>query len=358
LREQLADYGRRLADAEARLAEFKKQNMGLVPGGQGDYFQRLSAENAEVRRIESAIGVAESRRSELTRQLRGEVPFVPQGGAATGNRTGGGAASANDTSTRIQETQARLDELLLRFTDRHPDVVAARETLAALRLRQEEEIAALRRGDAGAAARSGAASNPVYQSIQLQLNQVEVDLAALRGQLGEHRRAENQLRQLVDTAPEVEAQYTRLTRDYDVTRAQYNALLERLERAKLSGEAEATGVVKFNVIDPPTAGFAPIFPNRPLFIIAVLALGLASGAGVAYLMHLFKPVFSSRRALADATGVPVLGAVTRTWLDKYAHSMRMGLLRYSLMTALLLVVFLVALVLQRPGALMLQKLLA
>jgi hypothetical protein len=75
-------------------------------------------------------------------------------------------------------------------------------------------------------------------------------------------------------------------------------------------------------------------------------------------MHLFKPVFSSRRALADATGVPVLGAVTRTWLDKYAHSMRMGLLRYSLMTALLLVVFLVALVLQRPGALLLQKLLA
>jgi polysaccharide chain length determinant protein (PEP-CTERM system associated) len=356
LREQLADYGRRLAEAEASLAEFKKKNMGMVPGGQGDYFQRLGNENSEVRRLESAIAVAESRRAELNRQLRGEVPYVPQAGAAGTRQTG--AAAGNDTATRIQETQARLDEMLLRFTDRHPDVIAARETLVALKKRQEEEIAALRRGDVGAAAMSGAASNPVYQSIQLQMNQVEVELAALRGQMADHRRAENQLRQLVDTVPEVEAEYSRLMRDYDVTKAQYNALLERLERAKLSGEAEATGVVKFNVIDPPSAGFSPIFPNRPLFIIAVLFMGIAAGAGLAYVMHLIRPVFSSRRELADATGVTVLGAVTRTWLDKYSQSLRMGLLRYAVMTGLLIVVFLAVLVLQRPGSLMLQKLLA
>lgn len=356
LREQLSDYGSRLAEAEGRLAEFKKKNMGLVPGDQGDYFQRLTAEGAEVKRIESAISVAVSRRSELMRQMRGETPFVPQGGTA-GVRPAG-SPPANDTASRIQETQARLDEMLLRFTDRHPDVLAAQETLAQLRKRQQEEIAALRRGDAGAASLSGAASNPVYQSIQLQLNQVEVDLAALRSQYSDHRRAETELKQLVDTVPEVEAEYSRLTRDYDVTKAQYNALLERLERAKLSGEAEATGVVKFNVIDPPSVGFSPIFPNRPLLIIGVLFFGLAAGAGVAYLLHMIKPVFASKRALADATGVPVLGAVTRTWLDKYSHTMRMGLMRYSVLTAALIVVFVVVLSMHRTGSVMLQKLLA
>jgi polysaccharide chain length determinant protein (PEP-CTERM system associated) len=77
LREQLSDYDRRLGEAEQRLAEFKKKNVGLVPGDQGDYFSRMQAELREINRIEAALTVANGRRSELQRQLRGEAPFVP-----------------------------------------------------------------------------------------------------------------------------------------------------------------------------------------------------------------------------------------------------------------------------------------
>jgi hypothetical protein len=34
--QQLADYERKLLEAESRLAEFKKTNVGLMPGTQGD----------------------------------------------------------------------------------------------------------------------------------------------------------------------------------------------------------------------------------------------------------------------------------------------------------------------------------
>src|SRR5690606_22999163 len=167
LREQLAEYGRRLADAEGRLAAFKKENVGLVPGNEGGYFQRLQAEIQEVKRLESALAVATSRRTELSRQLSGETPFVPPEASLTA--TAPGAPGGQDTASRIKETQARLDDLLLRFTERHPDVIATRETLEHLKERQAQELAALRRGDAGAAAVAGASSNPIYQNIQLQL---------------------------------------------------------------------------------------------------------------------------------------------------------------------------------------------
>ncbi len=73
----MKDYSERLSEAEAKLAEFKKKNMGLVPGEEGDYFQRLTNERTEIDRIESQLSIAISRRAELQRQLRGETPFVP-----------------------------------------------------------------------------------------------------------------------------------------------------------------------------------------------------------------------------------------------------------------------------------------
>jgi polysaccharide chain length determinant protein (PEP-CTERM system associated) len=238
--------------------------------------------------------------------------------------------------------------MLLRFTDRHPDVLAAREVLVQLQERQKQEIAALRRGDPGAAAVAGALSNPLYQTIQGQLNAVDVELAALRVELSNHQRNAASLRAVVDTAPEVEAEFARLTRDYDVTRTQYNELLSRLERAKLSSDAEQTGIVAFNVVDPPTVGFQPSFPNRPLLLTVVLVVALGLGGGVAYLLHLLRPVFSSERSLAELTGLPVLGVVTRTWVENYRAELRGGLLRYAIVSGLLLVAFVVAVAAQAP----------
>jgi polysaccharide chain length determinant protein (PEP-CTERM system associated) len=354
LSEQIAEYGKRLADAEAVLADFKKKHVGLVPGGQGDYFQRLTAQISAVEDLQAQLAVASSRHAELQRQLRGESPYVPIDGSAP---RAAGTSTANDTASRIQEAQSRLDDLLLRFTEKHPDVIATRETLDQLRERQKQEIAALRRGDAGAAATARAQANPVHQSIQLQMNQVEVEIAALRSQLAERRQNEAALRKVIDTVPEVEANYARLTRDYDVTKAQYNALLERLERARLSGDAEQTGTVKFNIVDPPSASYRPIFPNRPLLIVAVLFLGVGFGAGVSFLMHQLKPVFADSRALSDATGLPVLGTVQHGWKELEHAALRAGLKRYIAAAGALLVLFGVTLFVQQPAAHFLRGLL-
>ncbi len=150
LKEQLSEYERRLAGAENQLAEFKKKNLGLVPGDEGGYFARLTTEAQEVKRLQSQLSVANSRRTELQRQLRGETPFVPptEAGSTSGRSPNGTNAGPQDTAAaRIQETQSRLDDLLLRYTEKHPEVIATKETLEALKRRQQEELAALRRGD-------------------------------------------------------------------------------------------------------------------------------------------------------------------------------------------------------------------
>jgi polysaccharide chain length determinant protein (PEP-CTERM system associated) len=345
---QIHDYEQRLRTAEDRLAEFKKRNVGLMPDEQGGYFTRLQTEMDAVTTTQSQLALAVSRRDELQRQLRGEAPIA----AATGGPTQMGVAGVQgggDTLSRIKESQARIDELLLRFTDKHPDVIAQRETLEALKKRREQELEALRRGDPGAVAASGASANPVYQAIQLQLNQTEVEVASLRRGLSDHQGKVAGLRKMLDTMPQVEAEYARLNRDYDVTKAQYSALVERLEKSRLGEEATTSGSVRFEVIDPPFAAFKPVSPMRSILILAVLVLAIGAGGGVAFLLHQLKPVFTSARALAQITGLQVLGSVSLAWLDRDRGQRRRAYWRYAAAMLALFVVGVVVLQLSRAG---------
>jgi polysaccharide chain length determinant protein (PEP-CTERM system associated) len=291
LETQLRLYEQRLREAENKLAEFKKRNIGLMPTdpGGGGYFAQLQTEIDASRKAETDLNIAISRRAELSRQLRGEAVV-----SATGSTPVIGAAgitAGTDTMSRIKDTQAKLDDLLLRFTDKHPDVIATRETLVELQRRRTAEIESLRRGDANAVAASGAGSNPVFQSIQLALNQADVEIASLRGQLQQHREKAGELRQRLDTAPQVEAEYSQLTRDYDVNRTQYTALLSNYEKARLGEQADSAGSVRFEIVQPPTASFTPVFPKRVLFLAGVLFGALAIGLALTYLLTLLRPLF-------------------------------------------------------------------
>ncbi|MGE0388380.1 MAG: XrtA system polysaccharide chain length determinant [Gammaproteobacteria bacterium] len=353
LEDQLKQYRERLTTAENALAEFKRRNIGMVPGEGGGFFQRLDQEEANVQRVEAALRVALARRTELQRQLSGESAFVPSAQTSSG---GGAGQAPADTASRIQETQARLDDLLLRYTDKHPDVIAAKQTLVDLKARQQEELAAVKRGDAGAAAIAGAAANPVYQGIQLQLHETDVQIAALRGELGDYRGNVADLRKALDTAPEVEAEFTRLTRDYDVTQTQYNNLLQRLEQARVSEDAQQTGIVDFQIVDPPTAPFNPVFPTRPLLLGVVLLLALGLGAGVAWLMCKLRPVFNHGRSLAEITGLPVIGVVSLAWVERHRATLRRDYLRYAVAGGTLVVMTVLVTFVHDSGARLVQRL--
>ena len=94
-------------------------------------------------------------------------------------RPGAGGEPAN-TASAIREAQARLDELLLRFTDKYPDVVAARQTL-------EDLESARRRKSPPCAAATRPRSPPrgwrrirSIRACALQLSQADVEVAAAR----------------------------------------------------------------------------------------------------------------------------------------------------------------------------------
>jgi polysaccharide chain length determinant protein (PEP-CTERM system associated) len=346
LQAQLADYEKRLQTAEDRLADFKSRHMGLMPTEQGGYFAQLQKQSEAVSDVKTKLAEAESRRAALRRQLHGDAAI-----AAAPVQLGGpgGLIAGTDTLSQIAQTQAHLDELLLKYTDKHPDVIAARETLEELKKRRAAEIASLRRGDASAAALSRASTNPVYQSIQLALNKEDVEIADLNVELAQHQAKVSELRRYLDTAPQVEAEYAQLNRDYDVNKAQYTALLAELQKARLGEQADTAGSVRFEVVQPPTAGFRPAWPPRLALLAGVLAAALAAGAAMAYALGHLRPVVSSAAALAQAAGAPVLGVVSLAFPERAWHKMRRDLVGLSFVLGCLGVAFAVAVIMSEAG---------
>jgi len=356
LNKEISELEKRLAESEERLAEFKKRNVGMLPeeGTRGDYFSRLSTEQAGLQRARTDLAIAMSRREELQRQLNSARQYVPGTSSATASSSGGGS----DLSARRLQSEAELQELLLRFTDKHPEVVALRESIAELKQREAEEMASLQRGGSGTGAIRSLGVNPVYQTIQTQLAQAEVDIAALRGAVGQHEKEIARLNTFVDSAPEVEQEYSRLNRDYDVVKAQYESLVKRLEQAKVSDAAAQSGIVRFEVIEPPHASLTPVWPNRGLLTVAVLLAGLALGAAIALVPQFLRPTFDNTRSLTELTGLPVLGSVSLLPKPGEPLMLRREVRLVSMAAGALVVIAGVLLVIGDAGARLIQSLLA
>lgn len=347
LEAQIKDYEARLRAAEDRLAQFKSSHLDQMPAEQGGYFQLLQKQTETIGEIRTKLITAQNRRDTLEKELHGDAAIS----AASGSTVVGtkGVQAGADTVSRIAEIQAHLDELLLKYTEKHPDVIAARGELADLEMRRAAEIEKLRRGDPNAAATSGASSSPVYQSIQLALNQVDVDISDLRTELAQHEQKAQDLHELLNTAPQIEAEYAQLNRDYDVNKAQYTALLSNYEKARLGERADKAGSVRFEVVQPPTVGFQPVSPARTKLLTGILIAAIAAGAGLAYGLDRLRPVVGSAEGVTKLTGLTVLSVVGPAFPTHTRRAARRHLRRVSLAFAVVLVAFVLVVSLSRKG---------
>ena len=240
----------------------------------------------------------QTRRDELARQLAGEEPTFGLMGSAEGNPIDG----------QIARFKAQRDQLLLQYTEKHPQVQSLTETIARL---EEEKRGGARVSSSVAAPGAGISSdeamvrsldmNPVYQNLRLALSQADADLAAVRGQIQAQQGVVGGLRSRVQAIPEVEAELSRLNRDYEINKQQYDTLLQRLESAKISEQAEQSSEnVKFRIIEPPMVPVKPSGPMRMQLNLLVLFAAFGAGIGLAVLLALLHPTNRNSRGSGES----------------------------------------------------------
>jgi polysaccharide chain length determinant protein (PEP-CTERM system associated) len=333
LDKQIKDYEERLAAAEARMAEFKKKNVGFMPNEKGDYFARIRHAQQEIDDTKSELTQAKQRYSELNRQLSGEGPMM---------------AGSYEKMRRYRE---QLVDLLAQYTAEHPDVQALKS-----------KIADLEAGGSGGAVGlpdDRSSYNPVYQEIKVQESQARVEVGRLQIQLVEKQKKLNELQQSIDIIPQVEADLAKLNRDYDITRDRYTSLVERRESARLAQSVDRnSSAITFKVIDPPVVPHEPAGPDRPLLLAGVMLSALVAGFGWCVIRFILHPTFVDYKQLTKAVDFPVLGAISLQMGPEERRSRRLHLTTFLMALIMVFGVFGGVLFYQQQGSAQVRTILA
>ena len=301
LDDQLNQREKDLEAAEAKRVAFEQKFLGLMPG-QGSIGSRMDAARTEMDHIDQQLVAANSSLSAVNSQLAGIQPTVAAPSITINN---GGASSDGSTAGRIAALQGQIaDGMAKGWTEKHPDMVAARAQIARLQ-------AQLAREPQGVAAIGATQPNPMYVTLKSMATEREATAAALTARRGQLANDLAQLTAKQNAEPGVAAQEAQLNRDYQVLKAQYDKLLGDREEVRLRSAVQSkTDSVKFQVIDPPSLPRVPVAPNRPLLLTVILVFAVGAGIAVAFAKGQLQMTYPTARALETATGLQVVGTVS------------------------------------------------
>jgi polysaccharide chain length determinant protein (PEP-CTERM system associated) len=298
--EEIRTSKEKLDAAEKAVIEYKRGQM-LTAGGR-DYTRVIEAQTA-LSDAKLELKIAEAGRDAIKKSLPDETEIPSLLGD---NNADGGAPPESDA--RIQALEEKLEGLRLNYTEQHPDVAALVTAIAQLKAQKNAQTKQRRP--------SNVAQAPGYRPLTLSLATAEANVDALKARVAEYSKRYDDLKAAAIAAPQNDADYAHLSRDYEMTKSTYGTLLARRETARISEEMESrTSTTNFRVIDPPRVPSVPKAPNREILSSIVLLMALGGGLGFAFVLSQLRPTFNDERRLTEVSGFQVLGTVIMAWTD-------------------------------------------
>jgi polysaccharide biosynthesis transport protein len=286
LEDQLEQARGKLAAQEAKLRVFKDQHLGELPTQTQSNLQILTGLQAQVQANQESLNRAKQQNTyleSLINQYR-----AMDSGSVSGSKSGvGGPVGLADIDKELDQLKAQLADLTSHYTDKHPDVRKTREQIARTEKMREQIIADMnsRANDPStepAARPLDAKTGPLVElESQLKANRLEISNreAEIKDQLSKI----NQYQARLNMAPVMEQQYADITRDYDQSKTDYEALLAKKNQSEMSTDLEKTQQgERFTMLDPPNLPVRPYKPNRLMLCGAGLGIGLVFGGGLAF----------------------------------------------------------------------------
>jgi uncharacterized protein involved in exopolysaccharide biosynthesis len=218
------------------------------------------------------------------------------------------SGNSNDATAIVEQLKYLNGELAQKqqkYTADHPDVVSLMQKITAL----NSELEAVKKKpfedyyDAQP-------DNPIYITIESQLEGVKSEIKALREQRKQVLEKISEIEESLYNAPQVEREYLVLKRDYENAVRRYQETKAKQMQADVAKqlEAESKGE-KFTLIDPAALPEKPVSPNRPAILFLGFILALGSSLGFAIVADAISGTVRGARSIQRSLGALPLSVI-------------------------------------------------
>ncbi len=339
LSNQLEQIYAQLKEREEALKRYKIQHMGELPEQRDANLATLNNLQQQLEGVKESIRRAQDRKLLLQQQYAQQKARLQQG-LQNLTREGRAASTPGESApASLPELQQQLSQLLTRYTENHPDVIALKQQID----RQKRAMAAA--GTSPSRNRLAATGDPLLDSISFQIKNVDLEIQQL------HKEAESLQKKIADyqkrieNTPKREQELIDLTRDYDNLRQTYESLLNRKIEAEQAAALERKQQGEhFSIIDPARVPAKPIKPDIKKILLATLVLAFGAGIGLAFALELLSRRFYDPEDVQSALELPVLICVPYIFTPEEIRQRRLktallstaAVLGYSVVAGLLI----------------------
>jgi polysaccharide chain length determinant protein (PEP-CTERM system associated) len=287
---------RQLKQKETQMTKFQEENTEFLVSDVSIKSQ-IYSQQREVQRLANEVQAA----SKILRVLNNKLNDTPE--MIESEKTVERDPKYEMVEKELTTLELSMDRLLLRFTEKHPEVKALREQVA-MRKAQMEELEKKTKENVTEAV------NPIYQRLMEQVTEQEIQIQNLQGQLENARELFAELKLKEEKVPVLEEENRNLTRDYEGLKMAYDTLSAKIRELETKEQMERRGQqIQFTIQDMARAPSRPISPNVPMIAGAGLVLGLGLGFAMAFGREYFDHSLRSVDQLRSVLSIPVLGAV-------------------------------------------------
>jgi protein tyrosine kinase modulator len=283
--QQLEEKGRELAEVKAKYGRDLPESMQFR-------LQEMAALRQQLQNAEQQLAQEQQQEADLQSLEGSTVPTV--------DLDLGASQSANQSPTA--ELQGKLNTLQKRYGPNHPDVRKLQAQLNEAKSKEAENPAPT---TATPAARK--IHNPV---IEAQLELLDQDIEKRKNQVAQLQASINSLQATLQSNPDYEQKIGFVQRDFDALQGAYNSLLGKKMAAQTATELESREKSeRFVILDSAQIPERPYSPNRPMFVVGGLIVGIFAGFGVALGREVLDDSVRNAREAERILGAPVLSGV-------------------------------------------------
>ena len=301
LSKQVEDTKRNLDELDSKLAAFKKQYMGQLPGDEDNNLKILMGLNSQLDANTQSLNRAQQDKSYTESLLAQQL---------TAWKNSQSASNPVTLQQQLSQLQTQLIDLQARYTADHPDVIKTQADIAEVKKKLDEINNSTDKTASATSDKSSASEPPEVRQIRLQLHQYE-DLIAQATRDQKRLQEEIAVYQgRVSLSPAIEEQYKQLARDYDNTQKVYQDLLADKSKSDIAlrMEQQQEGE-QMHLVNPANLPDSPSFPNRLFFAGGGLGAGFALGLGLALWLELRDTSIRTQADAEAALELPMLVAI-------------------------------------------------